>query len=140
MADETRAREPFGLKPLGEDGGEVLRATIARDDGEGSIEVRAWTRTYGPYLRYALRVDERRDAEQGHRPSPQGSHPFRELDEDDLSEDGFVHSEIVADNEVTRALLAVVALPDAELKKRCGNCSPGIYRARLIHCLKALWD
>lgn len=134
--------KPSSVEPSPEDGEQILEATLESEDEVGplSIRVRAWTRTYGPYVRYALRVTRRHDAEEPRAPGARGGHPFQEVDPDDLSESGRTYTQIVADNEATRALIALISRPDAELQDLCGNSDATRYRARLIACLDSLWD
>src|SRR4029077_5210192 len=92
----------------------VLRATVDTGDEIGALrfEVAVWTRSYGPYLRYVLRADRASGESSWH-------HPFSRLGDD---RDGSVQVEnIVADNEATRALLRLIALPDPELARVSGN-------------------
>jgi hypothetical protein len=117
-----------------DDAEEVLRATVDTADEVGALrfEVAVWTRGYGPYLRFAFGVD---------RANPQSSlHPFCRLDRDER--DGELQiGNIVADNEATRALLRLIALPDTELGRVSGsNTGAARYRSKLIRCVRLLWD
>jgi hypothetical protein len=116
------------------DAEQVIRATIDTSDQLGALclDVAVWTCNYGPYLRYVLHVDR---ANRGSR-----SHPFSRLEDDD-GDDCVQVGNVVADNEATRAILRLIALPDPELTRVAGNSGgPGNYRALLIRCLAHLWD
>jgi hypothetical protein len=127
-----QARDRF--EPEETDAAEVVRASIETKDELGPLrfEVVVWTRTYGSYLRYAFRASRAFQ--------PAWNHPFSALDPDER--DGCAEiSNIVADNEATRALLRLIALPDAELDELCGtHREASRYRARLIRCVRSLWD
>eukprot|EP00128_Syssomonas_multiformis_P006544 Colp12_sorted_trinity150504_noHs@81 len=73
-------------------------------------------------------------------------HPFRVCYDDwvrfDPQCDGSVHevNGITADNEMTRAMLNLIAMSDAELIKRAGTVAPRLYRGRVIHSLLGYSD
>jgi hypothetical protein len=117
---------------------EVLRATLAtRDDiGPLVLEVGAWERNYGPYLRYAINVNAESEREETSRPSSD-AHPFAQVR---VAPDDGRLGNIVADNDVTRSLLRLIALSDDDLQRLCGNSSAPLYRAKLIGYLDRLWD
>lgn len=108
-----------------------------------TLKVMAARSTYGTngrYMYYLIRTSMDLEEFKKHTTPGGISHPLEDVDvsvhESPLRETG----NVVADNEVTRALLAVISMTEDELRKRSGvHCHHG-YRAKLIGVLDKLWD
>lgn len=134
----------------------IVKRTLRRD-GEGEFRelaeghevkendlvmtVLAARSSYGQenkYIYYSIRTNMGVEAFQPMARSLVFEHPFTDVDVKDI--DGNRSANVVADNQLTRTMLHMIAMTDAELNAVCGNAHPDRYRRVLIHALNKLWD